>query len=128
MFTKEAEVTKDDAEIEDQEQEEKEEEEVEEEEDSGDEEGDVDGEGTAPGGKRTKKSGRRRRHRPGEPASKTRITDCTTFNEIVSNVVTRRNRPRLRIDIRPTALPRLHALDSAAATSIGRTTPHASPR
>jgi len=35
-----------------------------------------------------------------------------------------RNCPRLRIEVRPTAVPRALALDSAA----GRATPHASPR
>jgi len=33
-----------------------------------------------------------------------------------------------RIEVRPTALPRLQALDSAAAVGLGRATPHASPR
>ena len=36
--------------------------------------------------------------------------------------------PRSRIDVKPTTLPRKHALDSAAAAGLGRTTPHALPR
>jgi len=34
----------------------------------------------------------------------------------------------LKIEVRTTALPRPHALDSAAANGLGRDTPHASPR
>jgi len=34
---------------------------------------------------------------------------------------------RLRIEARPTALPRPHALDPATAAGLGRVTPHASP-
>jgi len=60
MWSKEEDVTKDDTEIEEVEEEE------EDVEDSGDDEGDVDGERTTPGGKGTKKSGRRRRRRAGE--------------------------------------------------------------
>jgi len=32
------------------------------------------------------------------------------------------------IEVKPTALPRPHALDSATASVLGRATPHASPR
>jgi len=35
--------------------------------------------------------------------------------------------PRSRVDVRPTTLPRPHALDSAAGVFLGRATPHASP-
>jgi len=38
------------------------------------------------------------------------------------------NSPLTRIEVRPTALTRPHALDSAVADGLGLATPHASPR
>jgi len=36
--------------------------------------------------------------------------------------------PRLTIEVRPSVLPRPHAMDSAAAAGLGRATLHAPPR
>ena len=53
---------------------------------------------------------------------------CVYTRDISPKVRYQENCPRARIEVRPTALPRLHALESAAAAVLGRATPHASPR
>jgi len=59
-----------------------------------------------------------RKHRTGR-----RVTKRTDELKALLN---QENWPRSRIEVRPTTLPRPHALDSAAVADLGRTRPHAS--
>jgi len=52
------------------------------------------------------------------------LTSTTATDDDQQNY--RKNCPRPSIEVRPTALPRPHALDSAPAAGLGRAMPHAS--